>query len=91
MVCKQPSLLHVLEQDEKSSLVSLPGKLQMDIALDVHIETLRKVHLFHDCEQGLIHDLVLKLKPVLFLPGDLVCTKVTSSHQFNCLVCISCD
>ncbi len=28
-----------------------------------------------DCERGLIRDLVLKLRPVLFLPGDLVITK----------------
>ncbi len=28
-----------------------------------------------DCERGLIRDLVLKLRPVLFLPGDLVISK----------------
>ena len=50
----------------------------MDIALDVHIETLAKVQLFHGCDRGLIQNLVLRLKPVLFLPNDLVCKKVTS-------------
>ena len=64
--------------DGESSLLSLPRKLQTDIALDVHIETLAKVQLFHGCERGLIQDLVLRLKPVLFLPNDLVCKKVSS-------------
>ena len=62
--------------DEKASLVSLPHNMQMDIAMNVHIQTLSKVQLFQDCDPALIRDLVLKLKPVLFLPGDLVCTKV---------------
>ena len=62
--------------DGESSLMSLPRKLQMDIALDVHIETLAKVQLFHGCDRGLIQNLVLKLQPVLFLPNDLVCKKV---------------
>jgi len=65
-------------QDEKSSLVSLPLHMQMDIAMNVHIQTLSKVQLFQECDPSFIRDLVLKLKPVLFLPGDLVCKKVGS-------------
>lgn len=62
--------------DEKSSLVFLPHNMQLDLAVNVHVQTLSKVQLFQDCDPGLIRDLVLKLKPVLFLPSDIVCTKV---------------
>lgn len=35
-----------------------------------------------DCDKNLLYDLVLKLKPVLFLPGDYICRKVF----LNCCV-----
>lgn len=76
-----PFILNLIESkwlvtDEKSSLISLPHNMQMDIAMNVHVQTLSKVQLFQDCDPALIRDLVLKLQPVLFLPGDLVCKKV---------------
>ena len=33
-----------------------------EIAIHVHLETLKKVKIFQDCEKGLLVDLVLKLK-----------------------------
>lgn len=54
----------------------LSSNMQLDIALNVHFQTLSKVQLFQDCDQGLLRDLVLKLKPVLYQPMDLVCKKV---------------
>ena len=36
--------------------------LQSEIALHVHLDTLKKVKIFQDCEKGLLTDLVLKLK-----------------------------
>jgi len=35
--------------------------------------------LIQNCDKNLLYDLVLKLKPVLFLPGDYICRKVSSS------------
>ncbi|KAK0420851.1 hypothetical protein QR680_014924 [Steinernema hermaphroditum] len=46
----------------------LPDKLQAEIAMHVHFETLRK-----DCEAGLLAELVLKLQLQVFSPNDFVC------------------
>ena len=48
--------------DEERVLGMLPDKLKAEIATHVHIETLKKVKIFQDCEKGLLTDLVLKLK-----------------------------
>ncbi|XP_037068488.1 cyclic nucleotide-gated cation channel beta-3-like [Pollicipes pollicipes] len=61
--------------DELKALEVLPHKLQTDIALSVHSDTLKKVHLFQNCDEALLRDLVLKLKPINYLPGDYVCKK----------------
>ncbi|KAL3309335.1 Cyclic nucleotide-gated cation channel beta-3 [Cichlidogyrus casuarinus] len=62
--------------DENAMFEHLPTKLKSDLAISVHYETLSKVSLFADCERTLIFDLILKLKPILFLPGDYICQKV---------------
>jgi cyclic nucleotide gated channel alpha 3 len=40
----------------------LANFLQAEIAIHVHLDTLKKVTIFQDCEKGLLVDLVLKLK-----------------------------
>ena len=65
-----------ISTDEMKWLESLPKKMRTDIAINVHIQTLSKVQLFQDCDKALLRDLVLKLQPVLYLPGDFVCKKV---------------
>ncbi|KAM5252622.1 cyclic nucleotide-gated channel alpha-3 isoform 1-T1 [Hipposideros larvatus] len=61
--------------DEKEVLRSLPDKLKVEIAVNVHLDTLKKVRIFQDCEAGLLVELVLKLRPVVFSPGDYICKK----------------
>ena len=53
----------------------LPINLQSDIAIAVYLDLLTKVKLFQDCERNLLYSLVLKLKPITYMPGDYVCKK----------------
>ncbi|XP_066489010.1 cyclic nucleotide-gated channel alpha-1 [Tiliqua scincoides] len=61
--------------DEREVLKYLPDKLRAEIAINVHLETLKKVRIFADCEAGLLVELVLKLQPQVYSPGDYVCRK----------------
>ncbi|CAG9138146.1 unnamed protein product [Plutella xylostella] len=61
--------------DEEHVLSSLPDKLKAEIAIRVHLDTLRQVKIFEDCEPGLLESLVLKLRLQVFSPGDYICRK----------------
>ncbi|XP_034062858.1 cyclic nucleotide-gated channel cone photoreceptor subunit alpha isoform X3 [Gymnodraco acuticeps] len=61
--------------DEKEVLKNLPDKLKAEIAINVHLDTLKKVRIFQGCEAGLLIELVLKLQPQVFSPGDYICKK----------------
>ncbi|CAL8377745.1 unnamed protein product [Gadus morhua 'NCC'] len=61
--------------DEREVLKFLPDKLRAEIAINVHLDTLKKVKIFADCEAGLLVELVLKLQPQVYSPGDYICKK----------------
>ncbi|KAM6923848.1 cyclic nucleotide gated channel subunit alpha 2a [Xenentodon cancila] len=61
--------------NEQEVLRSLPNKLRAEIAINVHLDTLKKVRIFQDCEAALLVELVLKLRPQVFSPGDYICRK----------------
>lgn len=61
--------------DEEEILSRLPDKIKAEIAIHVHLATLRQVSIFQDCEPGLLVQLVLKLKLFVYSPGDYVCRK----------------
>ncbi|XP_058134115.1 cyclic nucleotide-gated channel alpha-3 [Dasypus novemcinctus] len=61
--------------DEKEVLRSLPDRLRAEIAAHVHLRTLQKVRIFQHCEAGLLAELVLRLRPAVFSPGDYVCKR----------------
>ena len=61
--------------NEEEVLGALPDKLKAEIAIHVHLDTLKRVALFQDCEPGLLVELVLKLKLSVFSPMDYICRK----------------
>ena len=61
--------------NENKILEFLPLKMRTDIAMRVHYSTLGKVKLFRNCEPGLLQDLVVVLRPIIYLPGDYICRK----------------
>ena len=58
--------------NEAKDLACLPDKLEAELSLKVHIETLRHVRIFQDVEPGLLVDLVLKLKPEVRTYSDIL-------------------
>ncbi|ESO01436.1 hypothetical protein HELRODRAFT_82034, partial [Helobdella robusta] len=61
--------------DEDVTLSLLPDKLRSEIALHLHLETLKRVEVFQHTEVGFLRSLVLCMKSVLFSPGDFICRK----------------
>ncbi|CAF0756579.1 unnamed protein product [Rotaria sordida] len=61
--------------DDNQVLSLLPYKLRAEIAIHVHLDTLKRVEIFQNTEAGFLNELVLRLKPVLFSPGDFICRK----------------
>jgi CRP-like cAMP-binding protein len=60
---------------EQKVLDGLPDKLKAEIGLHVHFETLKKVDFFKECEQGLLWEVVLRLRKQVYSPGEFVCRK----------------
>jgi hypothetical protein len=72
--------------DEGSVMDTLPDKLKAEIAIHVHLNTLKQVKIFQDCEPGLLAELVLKLQ-VKMIKIILVRTsmlKMISLSNFSC-------
>ncbi|XP_065577698.1 cyclic nucleotide-gated channel alpha-3-like isoform X2 [Artemia franciscana] len=61
--------------DEEKAVGGLPDKLKAEIAIHVHLDTLKRVEIFQNTEAGFLCELVLRLRPVLFSPGDYICRK----------------
>ncbi|XP_063069056.1 cyclic nucleotide-gated cation channel alpha-4 [Engraulis encrasicolus] len=66
---------------ENEILQQLPVSLQTEIAVSVHLPTLSKVTIFQNCETSLLEELVLKLTPQVYSPGEYVCKKGDVGHE----------
>ncbi|KAF7261204.1 hypothetical protein EG68_01655 [Paragonimus skrjabini miyazakii] len=58
-----------------NALEILPDRLKTELALDVNLDTLKRVRIFRECEPEFLHDLVLKMRPRIFTPNDYICRK----------------
>ncbi|KAF4803915.1 cyclic nucleotide-gated cation channel alpha-4-like protein [Turdus rufiventris] len=56
-------------------LQHLPRGLRAEVAASVHLEALRRVGLFRSWEHGVLRQLVLRLRPQVFGPGEFVCRR----------------
>ncbi|NXE77258.1 CNGB3 protein, partial [Cochlearius cochlearius] len=71
--------------DESELLEQMPTKMQLAIAIDVNFAIVNKVDLFkassftgecrNGCDTQMIYDMLLRLKSIVYLPGDFVCKK----------------
>ncbi|KAG7280178.1 hypothetical protein CRUP_037762, partial [Coryphaenoides rupestris] len=66
---------------ENEILQQLPVQLQTEIAVSVHLPILSKVTIFQSCEKSLLEELVLKLTPQVYSPGEYVCKKGDVGHE----------
>lgn len=61
--------------DSDNVLCKHPHPLRTEIAVQVHLETLKRVQIFADVEPGLLKEIVLKLRLQVYSPGDYICKK----------------
>ena len=67
--------LYSLQITDSNSHLWFADKLKGEIAIHVHLDTLKRVEIFQNTEAGFLCELVLRLKPILFSPGDYICRK----------------
>nr|XP_054484438.1 cyclic nucleotide-gated cation channel alpha-4 [Agelaius phoeniceus] len=56
-------------------LQHLPRGLRAEVAASVHLAALQRVGLFRGWERGVLRQLVLRLRPQVFGPGEFVCRR----------------
>lgn len=62
--------------DQQDSVLNiLPPMLANEIALSIHLDTLKRIKIFEDFSPEVIRELVSRLKLKIFSPGDYICRK----------------
>uniref|UniRef100_A0AAV2L2I4 Cyclic nucleotide-binding domain-containing protein n=1 Tax=Knipowitschia caucasica TaxID=637954 RepID=A0AAV2L2I4_KNICA len=61
--------------DESELLDKLPLVMKTAIAVDINLATFQKIDLFKGCDQQMLVDMLLRLKSIIYLPGDFVVKK----------------
>ncbi|XP_038160206.1 cyclic nucleotide-gated cation channel beta-3 [Cyprinodon tularosa] len=61
--------------DESELLDKMPLVMRIAIAVDINLATFQKIQLFQGCDQQMLVDMLLRLKSIIYLPGDFVVKK----------------
>ncbi|XP_072306629.1 cyclic nucleotide-gated channel beta-3-like [Eucyclogobius newberryi] len=61
--------------DESELLDKMPLVMRTAIAVDINLETFKKIDLFKGCDQQMLVDMLLRLKSIIYLPDDFVVKK----------------
>ncbi|XP_061778279.1 cyclic nucleotide-gated cation channel beta-3-like [Nerophis ophidion] len=61
--------------DESELLDKMPLVMRTAIAIDINLSTFQKIDLFKGCDQQMLVDMLLRLKSIVYLPGDFVVKK----------------
>ncbi|XP_073719804.1 cyclic nucleotide-gated channel beta-3 isoform X2 [Misgurnus anguillicaudatus] len=61
--------------DESELLDKMPLVMRTAIAVEINLATFQKIDLFKGCDNQMLVDMLLRLKSILYLPGDFVCKK----------------
>ncbi|XP_075870978.1 cyclic nucleotide-gated channel beta-3-like [Nelusetta ayraudi] len=61
--------------DESELLDKMPLVMRVAIAVDINLATFQKIDLFKGCDQQMLVDMLLRLKSIIYLPGDFVVKK----------------
>ncbi|NXS50696.1 CNGA4 protein, partial [Balaeniceps rex] len=66
---------------EQAVLRHLPRGLRAEVVASVHLPALHRVSLFQSWERGVLQQLVLRLRPQVFSPGEFVCRRGDVGHE----------
>ncbi|TRY56032.1 hypothetical protein DNTS_013859 [Danionella cerebrum] len=58
--------------DESELLEQMPLVMRTAIAVDINLATFQKIDLFKGCDNQMLVDMLLRLKSIVYLPGDFV-------------------
>uniref|UniRef100_A0A8C8D7N4 Cyclic nucleotide-binding domain-containing protein n=1 Tax=Oncorhynchus tshawytscha TaxID=74940 RepID=A0A8C8D7N4_ONCTS len=61
--------------DESELLEQMPLVMRTAIAVDINLATFQKIDLFKGCDNQMLVDMLLRLKSIIYLPGDFVVQK----------------
>ncbi|XP_048123101.1 cyclic nucleotide-gated cation channel beta-3, partial [Alosa alosa] len=61
--------------DEGELLDRMPLVMKTAIAVDINLATFQKIDLFKGCDNQMLIDMLLRLKSIIYLPGDFVVKK----------------